>query len=126
MDSRRATHFDPEPAVLDILSALEYGTPKEDSDVVRPILKVHHVRAHKDRRRVARAVLDGPGFEPFFLDVLKAVQPVSQMMGEVYSFLNSRASTTTRRASKFLIRSEAAAAALPFDLGNFPRELIRQ
>lgn len=125
MSEREASSsFNEEHALVDLLTALEYGTRKEEQDVISPVLESYHL-SHLKKAQLARQILKTPGFEPFFLDILKQVRPFSLMLGEVYAFLNSNETTTSRRASKVFVDSEKAKAQLEFDLQNFPKELLK-
>ena len=118
------SQFDEAQALNEILAALEYGTKKQENDIINPLLEPYGLSGIAKPKLVA-ALLRRPGFENFFLEVLKSVRPFSLMLGEIYEFLNSNEVTARRRASKFLIQSEKAKASLTFDLQNFPKELIR-
>lgn len=120
----RPVEFDGKQAITEILTALEYGNRKEETKVINPILKSHGLTRMR-KGALADAIMRGPGFEVFFIDVLKAVRPFSLMLAEIYTFLNSNDTTAIRRASKFLVRFEEAKAKLEFDLQNFPRELLK-
>lgn len=110
--------------VLDILTALEFGSRKEETELLDGMFGALGVQRRRKKERVAEAILDGPGFEPFLLEVLSAVRPFALMLKEVYIFLN-RAETITRRgASIFRVSSAKATAKLDFSLDHFPRELI--
>lgn len=116
--------FDEKRAIVEILTALEYENKKEETDLLDAVFRDYGLpRARKNK--LAEAIRNSPGFERFFLSVLKQVRPFSLMLTEVYEFLNARARTATRRASKFLVNSDAASAKLEFDLSNFPKELVR-
>ncbi|MFL6283686.1 MAG: hypothetical protein ACJ74Q_11155 [Pyrinomonadaceae bacterium] len=116
--------FDEKRAIVEILTALEYEKRKEETDVLDAVFRDYGLaRAGKDK--LAGLIRNSPGFERFFLSILRQVRPFSLMLAEVYEFLNARARTTTRRSSKFLISSDAASAKLEFDLSNFPKELVR-
>jgi hypothetical protein len=116
--------FDQTQALIDVLTALEYGTKKEESDVIAPVLETYNLKPIK-KSRLAEAVVKTPGFERFFLDVLKQVRPFSLMLADIYAFLNSNQTTTSRRASKVFVQSEKAKAELKFDLQNFPKEVLK-
>lgn len=119
-----AAGFDERQAIVEILSALEYEKKKEERDILDAFLRDHGVtRVSKDK--LARLICTSPGFERFFLTILNQVRPFSLMLAEIYDFLNTQERTTSRRASKFLVRSDVAKATLEFDLSNFPKELIR-
>jgi hypothetical protein len=115
-----ASAFDERQAIVDILTALEYGTMKQENEVIAAL----GLRDKMKKPALADAILADPGFEPFFLDVLNVVRPFSLMVTEVYEFLNSTRTTTTRRASTFLVQFEQAKARLEFRLDNFPKELL--
>lgn len=116
--------FDEKRAIVEILTALEYEKRKEETDVLDAVFRNYGLaRAGKDK--LAELIRNWPGFEQFFLSILRQVRPFSLMLAEVYEFLNAKARTTTRRASKFLVNSDAASATLEFDLSNFPKELVR-
>ena len=89
--------FDARQAILDVLNALEYGTRKEERDILRPILDASSLKQGR-KKRLAEQIMRTPGFEDFFFDVLRAIRPFSQMLADVYSFLNAHRLTTSRRA----------------------------
>lgn len=120
----RPVGFDAKQALIEILTALEYRNKKEETEVINPILKSRGLSRLR-KGTLADTIMRAPGFEAFFLDVLRAVRPFSLMLVDIYTFLNSNETTVSRRASKFLVRFEEAKAKLEFDLGNFPRELVK-
>lgn len=110
--------------MIDVLTALEYGTRKEEATAIAPVLKSYNLKPIR-KSRLARAILKFPGFERFFLDILKQVRPFSLMLADIYAFLNSNQTTTSRRASQVFVQSEKAKAELKFDLQNFPKEILK-
>jgi len=120
----KGIQFDEKQALSDILNALEYGTKKQDDEIINSLLDPYGL-SETAKPELVHALLKHPGFESFFLAVLKFVRPFSLMLREIYEFLNSNDLTARRRASKFPIQSEKAKASLTFDLQNFPKELIR-
>jgi hypothetical protein len=110
--------------VLDILTALEFGTRKEEKELLDGVFKALGVQRRWKKKPVADAILKGPGFEPFLLEVLSAVRPFALMLRDVYTFLNRAETVTRRRASIFRVSAANAAAKLDFSLDHFPRELI--
>ena len=120
----RRFEFDQKAAVHDILTALEYGSRKEERDILRPILHVHGLEPVA-KKRLCEAITRAPGFESFFIDVVRAVRPFSQMLADVYTFLSSSKTVANRRASQFLINFEEAKKKLKFDLDSFPKELLK-
>lgn len=118
------SRFDEAQALDEVLTALEYGTKKQEDDIINLLLEPYGLSGTA-KPKLLQALLKRPGFENFFIEVLKSVRPFSLMLAEIYEFLNSNEVTARRRASKFLIRSEKAKASLTFDLQNFPKELIR-
>jgi hypothetical protein len=116
--------FDETQAILDILTALEYGTKKQENAIVVKILK-DPSQPPPSKSDLALALLKQPGFEDFFLEILSITRPFALMLAEIYEFLNSNEATTSRRASKFLVQSDKAKAKLEFDLQNFPKQLIK-
>ena len=86
-------------AAQDVLRALEYGTRKEETDLIDGIL--HDLQLSRGRaHRLARSIVEGPGFETFLLSVLQAIRPFALMLQDVYTFLNSQA--TTARESRII------------------------
>lgn len=116
--------FDEKRAVIDILTALEYGTKKQETDILTTLLESYRL-SPTVKHDLAKTLLSTPGFERFFLDVLKEVRPFAVMLTEIYDFLNSNEATVNRRASTFQIQSEKAKAELKFDLQNFPKKLLK-
>ena len=110
--------------VLDILTALEFGTRKEEKELLDGVLGALGVQRRRKKEPVADAILEGPGFEPFLLEVLSAVRPFALMLRDLYTFLNRAEAITRRRASTFRVSAANAAAKLDFSLDHFPRELI--
>lgn len=110
--------------VLDILTALEFGTRKEEKELLDGVFGALGVQRRRKKEPVADAILEGPGFEPFLLEVLSAVRPFALMLRDLYTFLNRAEAITRRRASIFRVSSANAAAKLDFSLDHFPRELI--
>ncbi len=110
-------------AVEDLLTALEYGSRKEEKDILDALLtSLGQGRTRK--AKLSRAIASQPGFEQFFFAVLNLVRPFSSMLAETYQFLNERTSTTYRRAKKVLVSRQEARAHLAFDLSNFPKEML--
>jgi len=124
MPDTGAAEFDPQGAILEILSALEYDTRKEEVQILGPILDARGLK-RSGKESLAAQIVRAPGFEAFFLDVLRAVRPFAEMLGDVYRFLNSNRATATRRASQFLVNFERAKTELTFDLANFPKQLLK-
>lgn len=116
--------FDEKRAVIDILSALEYGTKKQETDILTTLLESYRF-SMMGKQELAKTLLSILGFEQFFLDVLKEVRPFAVMMTEIYDFLNSNEATVNRRAATFQVQSEKAKAELEFDLQKFPKKLLR-
>lgn len=110
--------------ILDILTALEYGTKKEEKEILDSVLATLGVQRRRTKKRIAADILEGRGFEAFLLEVLSEVRPFALMLRDVYAFLNRSEAITRRRASTFRVSSANAAAKLDFSLDNFPRELI--
>lgn len=110
--------------ILDILSALEAGTKKEEEPLLTAVLAKLKTKRAWTKQATADRILKGPGFEAFLFAVLTEVKPFAAMVREIYAFLNSAEVTARRRASIFRVSSEAARAALDFSLENFPRELL--
>lgn len=109
---------------LDILTALEFGAKKEEKEVLDKIFDSLRVKRKHNKELTAQAILQGPGFESFLLEMLKEVQPFALMLKDIYTFLNQAEAITRRRASIFRVSSANATAKLEFSLDNFPRELI--
>lgn len=112
-------------AVLDVLSALEYGARKEETPLLDLVLKKLGAKRAWTKAATAHRILDGPGFEAFLLAVLREAQPFARMLQDVYGFLNRTKVFTHRRASIFRVSSQRAEAELSFALDNFPRELLK-
>jgi len=110
--------------VVDILTALEFGTRKEEKELLDGVLGALGVQRRRKKEPVADAILAGPGFEPFLVEVLSAVRPFALMLRDLYTFLNRAEAITRRRASIFRVSAANAAAKLDFSLDHFPRELI--
>lgn len=114
--------FNQRQGILDLLQALEYGTKKEEKEIIYALLKTARRGELSD---VADKLLRSPGFEETFFIVMEQVEPFARMIGEIYEFLNDMSTTATRRASKFLVSKEGAEARFEFDLDNFPVEFFR-
>jgi hypothetical protein len=110
--------------VLDILTALEFGTRKEEKELLDGVFAALGVQRRRRKEPVAAAIVEGPGFEPFLLEVLTTVRPFALMLRDLYTFLNRAEATTRRRASIFRVSAANAAAKLDFSLDHFPRELL--
>jgi len=110
--------------ILDILTALEFGTRKEERELLDGVFRALGIERPPKKELVAEAILRGVGFETFLLEVLSAVRPFALMLRDLYTFLNRAEAITRRRASIFRISSANAAAKLDFSLDHFPRELI--
>src|SRR5437764_624502 len=82
--------------VLDILTVLEFGTRKEERELLDGVFEALGVQRRHKKESVAEAILGAAGFEPFLLEVLKAVRPFALMLRDLYTFLN-RAEAITRR-----------------------------
>ena len=91
----------------EVLEALEYGKRKEEKELVDEVLKSLRL-PRSTPKALAAAIVGGPGFEAFLIEVLKAVRPFALMMRAVYSFLNARSATTRTRTSVFRISSARA------------------
>lgn len=117
-------------SVRDLLLALEVGTKKEDKKLIEGILSRHNIC--RPRSIFARQLIDnlshiivaGPGFETFFLDVVRCVRPFALMVQEVFGFLATHAATTKRRSSSVRVSLQGATQAFDFDLSGFPREKL--
>jgi hypothetical protein len=117
----------PEPAVVeaivDILSALEYGKKKEETELLDTAFGKFGIERRATKVEVAPVIARKPGFEPFFLAVVDEVKPFAQMLSEVYVFLGRRA-TVGRRASTFHVTTAGAEAVFDFSLAAFPKQLL--
>jgi hypothetical protein len=111
-------------AIVDILSALEYGKKKEERELIDAVFAQHGVARRPTKVEVAPMIAAAPGFEKFFLAVMGEVRPFALMLTDVYEFLGRHA-TVARRASTFLVSTAGAEAALDFSLASFPRHLVR-
>ena len=109
-------------AIVDVLSALEYGKKKEERDVIDAVFQKFGIARHATKVEVAPTIARNPGFEPFFLAVIDEVRPFAEMLTEVYEFLGRHA-TVGRRASTFHVSTAGAEAVLDFSLATFPRQL---
>lgn len=114
----------PATALERLLSALEFGTRKEDKDFTDRVLSSFGLARRKQERLIAD-ILAGPGFEQFFLAVAREAQPFARMLRAVYEFLSQHRTTAERRADVFRISGAGARGAFDFDLEAFPREVER-
>lgn len=111
-------------SITKVLTSLEYGGRKEERELIDKLLhKYGHQRLEKGY--LVKKLIESPGFEVFFLDVLQEVKPFALMMKEVYGLLSAYNSTAERRASIFRISSKRAESAFDFDMSSFPRETLR-
>lgn len=114
----------------DLLLALEVGTKKEDKVLTDGILSRHNIsRPRSESRqglvdRLSVAIVAGPGFEAFFLDVVRSIRPFALMLQDVFAFLAKYAATTERRSSSVRVSHRGAAQAFDFDLSGFPKEAL--
>jgi hypothetical protein len=102
-------------AIIHLLSALEYGTKKEEKELIAKAFDKFGIERRGTKADVAPAIAASPGFEPFFLAVVDEVKPFAQMLSEVYAFL-SRQATVGRRASSFLVTTQGAETVFDFSL----------
>jgi hypothetical protein len=114
----------PVTALDHLLTALEFGTRKEDKEFTDRLLGSFGLSRRKKDRLVAD-LLAGPGFEKFFLAVAREAQPFARMLRAVYEFLSQHRATTGRRADVFRVSGAGARAAFNFDLDAFPKEIER-
>jgi hypothetical protein len=114
----------PGTALNRLLTALEYGTRKEDRAFTDRMLRAFDLARRKKDRLVAD-ILAGPGFEKFFLAVAREAQPFARMLRAVYGFLSQHRATAERRADVFRVSGAGARAAFDFDLDAFPKEIER-
>lgn len=110
--------------IVDILSALEYGKKKEETELIHAAFAKFGIERRATKVEVAPAIARKPGFEPFFLAVVDEVKPFAQMLSEIYAFLGRRA-TVGRRASTFQVTTAGAEAVFDFSLAAFPKQLVK-
>lgn len=123
-NSQKATEItDQYESIVQLLTALEYGGAKEDELIAELLSKYSHPRTEKEA--LAKLHHQKPGFEPFFLDVIREVRPFALMVKEIYELLSLYESTAERRASLFWISSAGAESVLDFDMAAFPRDVMR-
>lgn len=114
----------PTAALSQLLTALEYGTKKEDREFTKRILARFSLR-RSDEPALIKKILAGPGFEKFFLAVAREARPFALMLKEVYGLLSEYGTTAERRAALFRVSGAGARAAFDFDLEAFPKEVLR-
>ncbi len=110
--------------IVQMLTSLEYGGPKEEREITERLLQRYGYPALK-KENLAKKLVNNPGFEQFFLDVFTEVKPFALMLKEVYELLSSYNTTAERRASIFKISSEIAETVFDFDMSSFPKEELR-
>jgi hypothetical protein len=114
----------------DLLLALEIGTKKEDKKLTDEILSRHRLsrpRSFPRQRLVnslSHSIVEGPGFEAVFLDVVDGVRPFALMLRDVFGFLAKHVATTERRSSAVRVSLQGATRAFDFDLSGFPMEKL--
>jgi hypothetical protein len=118
------SEFDQVQAVLNLLTALNYRTRKEEAEIIAVLMPERTGRGPK-LEDAARELAAAPGFEQVFFTVLKAIQPFATMVLEIYEFLSQSEVTVARRASRFLVTKENAHVQFNFSMDNFPVELFR-
>ena len=114
----------------DLLRALEVGNKKEDRELIDELFLRHNIlrpRAVFRRtliHKLAHKIVEGPGFEPFFLDVALSLRPFALMLQETLSFLSHHATTIGRRSAAVSVSRRGAEQAFDFDLSAFPKESL--
>lgn len=117
-------------SVRNLLLALEVGNRKEDKKLINGILSRHNISSSGLRSSknlidsLSYRILEGPGFESFFLDVVSCVRPFAMMLQDVYSFLAKYTATIERRSSAIRVSLKGAKHAFDFDPSCFPTEQI--
>ena len=107
-----------------LLTALEYGTAKEDREFTEKLLEEFHLqRLPKDQ--LVEKIHGKPGFEPFFLAAVRESRPFALMLKEVYELLSRFGTTAERRAAIFRVSGEGARATFDFDLEAFSKDVMR-
>jgi hypothetical protein len=121
---KSASPSTPVETIEDILSALEYGTKKEETELINNAFGRFGIQRREKAADVAPVIAISPGAEPFFLAVIDEVKPFAQMLAEVYQFLGRRG-TVGRRASTFRVTTAGAQAVFDFSLEAFPKHLVK-
>ncbi len=106
--------------LTELLDALRYGTKREDVELVERLLAQHELERGDD---LVERILAGPGFETFFLDAFREIQPFALMLSGLYRFLSSSAATVDADARRFRVTAEGADVTFDFPLDGFPRVL---
>jgi hypothetical protein len=94
---------------------------KEEKSLLEKLIEKYQIPPDV---KVSEFPADEVSVEKIFADIVNYIAPFSEILREIYLFLNHHRSTILGKADQFALRFEEIAERVPFGLDSFPKTYI--
>lgn len=104
-----------------LFQALEEGKKKGEISILKHLRKKYKIPWY---RKVSRFLADRIPEEEVFTEIVNYLAPFSQILRDIYLFLDRHRSTIQGKTDQFAFRFEEIANRVPFGLDSFPKTYV--